>query len=253
MWTYNQELYHYGVMGMKWGIRKEAKREYGFGETLASSDYKVVGVHANYAYEEVTSDISNSLDNHTFAESDGDFANASISTPINTLSYKIILNPMGMCSTGSVVITADGVNKGQKGVDQSVSYGGYDFLLNFETSYSGDMTINNIWSNGSGSEKVGVTYGSNNRVLSKLTITTKNSYTIDSAFVKAMAGNATSNYSLSIKVGDIVVFSKTVNDSTGWKVFGGRLDEPLTGQVSFVFTGSASLKINSIAFNALSV
>ena len=230
---------------------KEAKREYGYGDTLTASDYKVVGVNHNYTYQDPKEDIIHSLDNHTFTESDGDAVNAQIATTTNNIFYNINLNPMGMCSTGSIVITADGVNKSQKGVNQEVSYGGYDFLLNFETSYSGEMTINNIWSNGSGSEKIGVTYGSNNRVLSKLTITTKESYTVDSAYIKAMAGNASSSYSLTIKVGDTVVFTKTINDSNNWKVFGGALSEPLTGQVSFTFTGSASLKINSIAFNAL--
>ena len=106
------------------------------------------------------------------------------------------------------------------------------------------MTINNISAGG-------ITIGSSNRSLTKLTLTTKESYTIDKAYIKAMAGNATSNYSLTIKVGETVIANKTINDSTGWKVFGEAAEESLTGQITFIFTGSTSLKINSIAFNAL--
>ena len=209
-----------------------------------------MAVNYDYSYEIATGDILNSLDNRTFDESDGDEINAQIATMINVISYRIILNPMGVCNSGILPITTTGIDKKKPDTNQSVTYGSVPFYFNFSTTYSdvstNGMTINNISAGG-------ITIGSGPRVLTELTISTQNSYTVDSVFIKAMAGNATSNYNLSIKVGAIVVFSKTVNDSTGWKVFGGTLDESLTGQVSFVFTGSASLKINSIAFNALSV
>ena len=155
---------------------------------------------------------------------------------------------MGMCSSGILAITTTGIDKKTPDVDQSVTYGDVPFLFNFQTTYSevstSGMTINNISAGG-------ITVGSGPRPLTKLTITTKNSYTIDGAYIKAMAGNASSSYSLTIKVGETTVFTKTVNDSSNWKVFGGNLDEPLTGQLSFVFSGSASIKLNSIAFNAI--
>ena len=233
-------LSHYAI--------KEAKREYGYGDTLTPNDYKVVGVNYDYTYQDATEDILNSLDNRTFTESDGDSLNAQIATMINVISYQIILNPMGVCNSGILMVTTTGITKTTPDVDQSVTYGDVPFYFNFSTSYSSvstsGMTINNISAGG-------ITVGSNSRILTKLVIKTQNAYTVDGAYIKAMAGNASSSYSLTIKVGDTVVFTKTINDSNNWKVFGGALFEPLTGQVSFTFTGSASLKINSIAFNAL--
>ena len=233
-------LSHYAI--------KEAKREYGYGDTLTPNDYKVVGVNYDYTYQDATEDILNSLDNRTFTESDGDSLNAQIATMINVISYQIILNPMGVCNSGILMVTTTGITKTTPDVDQSVTYGDVPFYFNFSTSYSSvstsGMTINNISAGG-------ITVGSNSRILTKLVIKAQNAYTVDGAYIKAMAGNASSSYSLTIKVGDTVVFTKTINDSNNWKVFGGALSESLTGQVSFTFTGSASLKINSIAFNAL--
>ena len=242
-------LSHYAI--------KEAKREYGYGETLSANDYKVVAVNKNYTYSEVSENVSNSLINHVFSNNDGDVADATISTPIETLSYQIVLNPMALCSSGAIVITPTGINKKQKGVDQSVTYGGYNFYLNFETPFdttSTNFTINNIWSNGSGSEVIGTTFGSKDRVLTKLTIKTKDSYTVDAAYAKAFVGNNESTYRLTILVGSTVLLSQASfsNTDTG-KVYGNSVATPLTGQVTYIFEGSSNLKINSIAFNAISV
>ena len=229
---------------------KEAKREYGVGETVSASDYKVVAVKKNYTYSVVTTGITHSLSSHPFTESDGDAIEAKITTPVNEIKYQINLNPLAACSTGALPVTTTGINKKTPDVNQSVTYGNVGFLFNFSTTYdavtSSGMTINNISAGG-------ITVGSGTRILTKLTISTQNSYTVDKLFIKAMAGNVSSSYTLTIKVGDTVVFTKTVNDSTTWKDFGGALNEPLTGQISFVFTGTSSLKINSIAFNALSI
>ena len=233
-------LSHYAI--------KEAKREYGYGDTLTSSDYKVVGVNHNYTYQDATEDILNSLDNRTFTESDGNSLNAQIATMINVISYQIILNPMGVCNSGMLVLDTTGIDKKTPDVDQNVTYGDVPFLYNFSTSYSSvttsGMRIDNISAGG-------MTVGSTTKILTKLTITTKNVYAIDAAYVKAMAGNASSSYIVTVKVGDTVIVTKTINDNNNWKVFGGALSEPLTGQLSFVFTGSSSLKLNSIAFNAI--
>ena len=233
-------LSHYAI--------KEAKREYGYGDTLTASDYKVVGVNHNYTYQDATEDILNSLDNRTFTESDGDSLNAQIATMINVISYQIILNPMGVCNSGMLVLDTTGIDKKTPDVDQNVTYGDVPFLYNFSTSYSSvatsGMRIDNISAGG-------MTVGSTTKILTKLTITTKNVYAIDAAYVKAMAGNASSSYTVTVKVGDTVIVTKTINDNNNWKVFGGALSEPLTGQLSFVFTGSSSLKLNSIAFNAI--
>ena len=231
---------------------RQAKREYGYGDTLTATDYDIVTVKNDYSYESAVaiSSIGNTLMNHTFAESDGESITAKIITGKNDISYQINLNPMGSCSSNILDVTTTGINKKTPDVDQNVTYGDVAFKFNFSTTYSdvstSGMTINNISAGG-------ITVGSNTRVLTKLTIASSASYTVDKVFIKAQAGNATSNYTLTIKVGDKVIFTKTVNDSTGWKVFGGTLTEPLTGQISFIFTGSSSLKINSIAFNEVSV
>ena len=226
---------------------KEAKREYGLGETVSSDDYKVVQVYKNYSYSAAGA-VSHSLSGHPFSESDGDSIEAKITTPVNELKYQISLNPLAACNSGILDVTTTGINKKTPDVDQSVTYGNVGFTFNFSTTYdavaSSGMTINNISAGG-------ITVGSNTRVLTKLTIASSASYTVDKIFIKAQAGNASSSYTLTIKVGDTVAFTKTVNDSTAWKDFGGALNEPLTGQISFIFTGSSSLKINSIAFNAL--
>ena len=231
---------------------KEAKREYTYGETVSSNDYKIVKVYKDYTYEVIDNGFTHSLINHKFVESDGDNKTATIQVGEDTFTYQIDLNPMANCSTGPIVIKPDGINKSQKGIDQNVTYNNYQFSLNFETSYTGEMTINNIWSNGSGSEVLGTTFGSKTRVLSKLTIKTKDSFTIDAAYAKAFVGNNESSYRLTIKVGDTVLLSeKSFNQSDVGKVMGNSVSDPLTGQVTFIFIGSSSLKINSIAFNAI--
>ena len=228
---------------------KEAKREYSLGELVSSNDYKVVQVYKNYSYSSASA-VSHSLSEHPFSESDGDSIEATIATPSNALKYVINLNPLGACSSGILPVTTAGINKKTPNVDQSVTYGDVGFIFNFSTSYSdvtsNGMRIDNISAGG-------ITVGSNTKYLTKLTIASNASYTVDKIFIKAQAGNASSSYTLTIKVGDTVAFTQTVSDSTAWKDFGGALDEPLTGQISFVFTGSSSLKINSIAFNAISV
>ena len=235
-------LSHYAI--------KEAKREYDLNEKLTAGDYKINAIYNDFSIEDASaiSSIHNSLDTHVFTESDGDTIEASIITTINVIKYQIILNPMGLCSSGTLMVTTTGINKRTPNTDQNVSFSNVPFLFNFMTSYSSvstdGMTINNISAGG-------ITIGSTNRVLTKLTITTKDSYTADKAFIKAQAGNASSSYTVTIKVGNTTVYTGTVNDSSSWKVFGGALTEPVTGQITFVFTGSSCLKINSVAFNSI--
>ena len=229
---------------------KEAKREYGLNEQLTTGDYVVNAIYHDFTVEDASavSSIHNSLDTHVFTESDGDVVEASIITPINQIKYQIILNPMSLCSSGTLPITTTGINKKTPDVEQSIGLGNVQFLFNFSTTYasvsSAGMTINNISSGG-------ITIGSDPRPLTKLILKTKEAYTVDKAFIKAMTGNVSSSYTLTIKVGDTSLYSSYVNDSSGWKVFGGSFNETLTGQLSFVFVGSSSLKINSIAFNAI--
>lgn len=236
----NNDLSHYAI--------KEAKREYGHGDILSNDDIKLVEVKNNYSYIETTSLFTNSLAGHAFNEDDGDSIIAQIDTPLNQISYQIILNPMGMCNSGILPLTTAGIDKKKADINQNVIYGEVPFTFYFETSYtsvsSNGMRIDNISAGG-------VTIGSDPKPLTKLKITTKEEVSIDSAYIKAQAGNATSSYSLTIKVGDILIYEGTVKDSSKWQVFGDKTNSPITGQVSYIFVGTSSLKINSIAFNTI--
>ena len=100
-----------------------------------------------------------------------------------------------------------------------------------------------------------MTLGSGNNQLTGLVLKTKECYTIDKAFIKINAGNTSSSFSLVIKVGDTILLpSTTVDYNNGnFKLYGVNASEPLTGQVTYILTGSNAIKLNSIAFNAISV
>ena len=241
--SWNDEVSHYAL--------KEAKRAYAPGEQIADSDYKVVKVLGNYSYETVASGYTNSLSNHTFSEADGESIIASITIGEQYIPYRITLNPLASCSSGEIFLNTTGVNKGKKAEDQTITYGGVEFLFNFDSSAnissSNTMTINNINQDG---EPVGVTIGSSTKPLTKFTLKTKNSYKIDAAYIKTFVGNVNSSYKLTIKVGDSVLLNQTtVNNKDVAKVYGASTKNVLEGQLTYIFEGSSSLKINSVAFN----
>ena len=225
----------------------QAKREHGYGETLSKDDYEVVAVKKNYSYELVSANIANSLDGHTFTESDGDYIDAMITTPLNTLNYQILLNPMGACSD-AIILSSSGISATIHNSEQDVTFGGIPFILRYDTTIADNATfyIRNISTGG-------VTLGSSNSEMTSFVLKTKNEYTIDKAFIKACASNTSSQFNLTIKVGEAVLLNNmtVLYLKSGFNCYGGALTEPLTGQVSFIFTGSNALKINSIAFNRI--
>ena len=228
----NNDLSHYAL--------KEAKRSYEPGSKIQSSDYKIVKVLNNYKTEVTTTGYTNSLADHTFSSEDGETINATITAGNDTFSYRIMLNPLASCSTGEIGLSTTGINKNKTNEDQEVTFGGIPFIFNFNTTY-----VQNISAGG-------ITMGSGPNPLTKLVIKTKNSYTVDAAYVKAFVNNTSSSFNLTIKVGDSVLLpSTTVNNKDVAKVFGTSISEPLEGQVSYIFEGSNALKINSIAFNEI--
>ena len=241
----NTNVSHYAL--------KEAKRAYAPGEQIQNNDYKLVKVLKNYTYETITTGYSNSLASHTFSETDGESIVATITINEESIPYRITLNPLASCSSGEIFLNTTGVNKGKKNEDQQVTFGGVDFLFNFDSSAnissSNTMTINNI---NSEDGPVGVTIGSGTKPLTKFTLKSKNSYKIDAAYIKAFVGNTNSSYRLTIKVGDSVLLSQTtVNNKDVAKVYGASTNNALEGQLTYIFEGSSSLKINSVAFNAI--
>ncbi len=228
----NVELSHYAL--------KEAKRAYAPGEQIASNDYKVVKVLNNYTYEQVTTGYTNSLSEHVFSTDDGESIVATINAGEQRINYRITLNPLASCSTGEIVLSTTGISSSKPNEDQNVTFDGIDFIFNFNTTY-----VRNI---GTG----GITLGSSNNSLTKLTIKTKNSYKIDAAYIKAFVGNVSSSYKLTIKVGDSVLLNQTtVNNKDIAKVYGTSTSNVLEGQLTYIFEGSTSLKINSVAFNEI--
>ena len=233
------EVSHYAL--------KEAKRDYGFGEKVQQEDYKVVAVNKNYTYDEVTANLSHSLKDHTFSESDGDKITAKISTPLNEISYQIVLNPMLTCATGELPMNKDGIDASKADTELPVKYGDIDFLLTFSSSSSDNIYLQNDNQNG------GFTIGSGPKPLTKLVIKTKQSYEMANVFyVKAQVANNTSSYKLTIKVGEEVVLrDKAITNKGTYQLYGTKTYSDKSGQISFIFEGSTGLKLNSIAFNAL--
>ena len=240
-----KEFSHYSL--------KEAKRSYEPGSKVNDNDYKVVKVYSNYETEVMTSGFTHSLSDHTFSTDDGESIIARIRVGEAEIPYRITLNPLASCSSGEISLNTTGINKGKKAEDQEVSFGGIDFILNFDSSAnissSNTMTINNINQDG---VPIGVTLGSNTKPLTKFVLKTKQSYKIDAAYIKAFVGNTSSSYTLTIKVGDSVLLNQTtVNNKDVAKVYGTSVNNALEGQLSYIFTGNTSLKINSVAFNAI--
>ena len=226
---------------------KEAKRDYGPGSMIQRDDYVIVAVNKDYSYTVSDEAFTHSLANHVFSEGDGDSVTAIITTSKNEISYAISLNPMTSCNK-NVLFSSTGINSKSHGVEQDLTFDDEEILFTYNTTTAASTTfyIRNISTGG-------VTLGSNNNQLTGLTIKTKESYTIDRAYVNVNAGNATSSFSLTIKVGEQVLLPSTTVGYNGgnFKIYGTSTRMTLTGQVTFIFTGSNALKLNSIAFNEI--
>ena len=228
----NTEFNHYAL--------KEAKRAYAPGEQIANNDYRIVKILNNYTYSVIDDGYTNSLSEHTFSTNDGDSIVANVSVGTQNIPYRITLNPLASCSTGEVTLSTTGISSNKPNEDQNVTFDGIDFIFNFNTTY-----VRNISTGG-------ITFGSGNNSLTKLTIKTKNSYKINAAYIKAFVGNVNSSYRLTIKVGDATILNSTsVDNKDVAKVYGASKNTTLEGQLSYIFEGSSSLKINSVAFNII--
>ena len=234
----NDHLSHYAI--------KEAKREYSYGETVTVNDVEVIGVLNNYQTVTPTETITNSFANHTFVESDGDSVEVVLTTSINQIKYQINLDQMGTCSNVAT-LGSSGISQ-MHNQEQEVTFGGIPFVLKYMTSLDDSETfyIRNISAGG-------VTLGSGNSPLTGFVLKTKNSYSIDKAYIKAYAGNDSSEYTLVIKVGDYVLLDETevINNNNKFKVFGNKYRGALTGQITYTFVGNTALRINSVAFDQI--
>lgn len=226
---------------------KEAKREYTYSDKVSTDDYKIVKIYKDYSYEVTTTGFSHSLNDHTFVDSDGEKITATITAGEDNFSYQIDLNPMANCSSGIITLVGTGaVDKSKVNQNQEVTWDNEKFILNMNASLNkGNAYVQSI----SGG---GATFGSGTYPLTELTIKTKNVYTVDAAYVKAFVGNVDSVYWLTIKVGETIILNqRAVNNKDVGKVYGNSVSIPLSGQVTYIFSGYTALKINSIAFNAI--
>ena len=228
------ELSHYAI--------QSAKREYSFGETLTSEDFSLVSVKKNYTTEPLTSGYTHSLMNHTFSSGDGASLNATITIGEQTINYLIDIDPMSSCSYSYTNMKNTGLDKTKPNIDQDITYGSVNYTINFAAS--GTITCTNTSSGG-------FKMGSGTVPVTRVTLTTKNSYTIDRAYFNCYAANTSSSYTLVILVGETEVYRGTVINSSTGITYGGVFGQQ-TGKVSYIFTGSNAINLCSVAFNVVS-
>lgn len=229
---------------------KTAKRDFTYGETLTASDFAIYDINKNYSFTDYDGELTHSFLNHTFEESDGESVNAIITIGEQEISYSISLDPIKKCSFHSEM-KKDGIDNSYEavGTDNNVSYGGLNFTINITVDY-GTASTSNKWTLQDKSDG-GFLMGSGTYRVTKVVITSVNSYSIDEVYMSARAGNATSSYSLKIKVGEEQVYSGNVNKNDGFVTMGKRLDETKTGKITYTFEGANCLRLQYIAFNVV--
>lgn len=232
----SEEIDHYAI--------SSAVREYTYGETLTSSDYTVVAAKKNFTFENVTSGVTNSLDNHTFNTSDGDSVEAVITVNGTSLKYNITLGAMSTCSYQSGLLTKDGLS-----VNTTSNKTYNEKTFNVTPSGDSGMAFSNVTSGGV-ADGFSMGSGTANKGCNGITITSVEQFTINKAYIKCRANNKSSTFTLKVMVGDVTVLDNITikdNDSVCGE-FGGEF-VATTGTISFIITGSNALRINSFAFN----
>jgi endonuclease I len=237
--TESTEFSHYAI--------GSAKREYNLGESLSSSDFSIYQVNKNYTHSIVaSSEYTHSLIGHTFVKSDGDEMTAEVVLPNQTLFYKITINNMTGCTYYSNRLngTASQFTNGKAG-DQNISWNSTQFTVNIVGDNDYRVTNSNTMG--------GITIGSStsNRTISKVTITTVKSYTVDEVFVDCCAANKSSSFSLTVKVGETVVYSSSIIYNADSTIIHGGSISSATGKITYIFSGSNSLLLGALAFNVV--
>lgn len=228
------EIDHYSI--------SYAKRDYLPGDTLTSIDYSVVAMKKNFTFNNITSGVTNSLDNHTFTESDPSTMEVTITVNGISLKYTITVGAMNTCSYQSGVIKKDGLSVN---TTSQMTYN----EKSFDVTPSGEsgMAFTNTSSGGEGFSMGSGTSGKN---CYGIIIQSRDEFTLNKAFIKCRANNKNSTFTLKVMVGDTVVLNNITitNNNDEFGEFGGTFT-PITGRISFIITGSNALRINSFAFN----
>ena len=230
---------------------KSAQRDFTYGEQVTDNSFELIQVFKDYSYIENDDEYTHSLKNHVFSEEDGESIEASIEFKNNqVIKYMIGLDPLKTCSyfceTKKNTISN---SKNDVGVDQKVTYGNVDFIFNININYTGGSS----WTKWTMSDQSsgGFKMGSSTYSVTKLTLTTVESYNVDAIYLAAYAANQDSSYSLSIAIDDVNVYTSTVPNLTKLATFGTKLNEVKSGRISYTFTGSNALVLGAVAFNVI--
>lgn len=228
----SEEVDHYAI--------KEAKREYGYGETLTLDDVTVVEVKKNMSESIVPSSrLRHNYLNHTFSASDGESVVATIGVEGRDLQYTIKIVGSSSCSWDSGALDKTGLTANSA---SNVTYNEKSFSIT--VSGGSGVAISNVTGGGF---KAGS--GTANKDCSGITIVSAESLTVDAVYVKMRAGNKNSSFKLSVQVGGATVLSNiNIPNTTDYEVYGGAFNST-TGVVTITITGSNALSFHSFAMN----
>jgi hypothetical protein len=74
---------------------------------------------------------------------------------------------------------------------------------------------------------------------------------VDEVFVDCCAANKSSSFSLTVKVGETVVYSSSIIYNADSTIIHGGSISSATGKITYIFSGSNSLLLGALAFNVV--
>jgi len=230
---------------------KDAKTEYGTGETFSSSDVTIYEVKKDFSVIPYTGTATYSFTGKTFADSDNNATNT-ITIGDETLTYKVKVSGLTSCSyqlNPKVTDFGDMVTKPSTtyrvttvNTPTVVTMNGIDWTITFTTAKE-YLTCSNVSGDGAGCK-----FGSTTYIVTGFTMETVDDYTVNAVYFKGKAANTSSSFTLKMSVGGTQMFSKTVGQTTDSAIYGGGITQA-TGKIKYEFTGKNSLQVDIIAFN----
>ncbi len=230
---------------------ESAKDKYSVGTSFSHDDVVIIDVAKDFNETVYTGSWTSTLDNHTFAATDGDSLTNTITIGTQTLKYDVAIEGMTVCNfyhemkwTGSAItnglVKAPGTN--------NYTWEG--------KSFSATITSDGTKIGGSNKSTGGCIIGSgtSGSQLRSFTITSTNSYSINQFYVSLCPNNTNStNIKLNLYVGDTKVysFSCPYNSNKTPVIYGGDIDSSLNGTIKVEVTGQTSILFEAFAFNVV--